>query len=606
MCSRVRGCVDADAIAPATDPLHRRRRLLQIDAEKLTRVPRSLSAPSKCRVSTRGAMLREVELAEPSGSGRAAGDAEGVDVDDDDARLLPAALEPAGGTGRGTTGWARSWRRLRDAVRAEPLLLQTLAGVAVGVVVGTIARATDPSPRAVELLGFPGELFMRLLRALVLPLVSVSMVCGVLALSEKTSAAGARRAVGRLIGSYVLTTLVACFIGLVIVHVVRPGVGVALDASKCVDSNAASGGAEADADGEMTKNDGNAALDSTLATARAAVPANLFEAAAQGNVLGIIAASLFFGTALAVNLNQNVPESVRDERETNDVRDERRRRDVRVVADLFLGLNAVVDVAVGWAVKNVPIGVCSIVAARIAGTCDPARALAALLKYVFAVLLGLAVHGLVALPAMYTALVAAREGGRRGLGRGLARDARRAPLDAFAVLRGGAPAFAAAFATDSSSAALPKTIQCAVDLRVPASIAKFSLPLGATLNMNGTALYEALTVLFVAQVHDVDLSLGQTLVVALTSTVAAVGAAAIPSAGLVTMFMVLQAAGLGKYGDDVGALLALDWFLDRARTVVNVEGDLFVAAALAAWEAPPDETEDARWVSEGDVGDVSS
>ena len=141
---------------------------------------------------------------------------------------------------------------------------------------------------------------------------------------------------------------------------------------------------------------------------------------------------------------------------------------------------------------------------------------------------------------------------------------------------------------------MPKTIQCALALRVPESLAKFSLPLGATLNMNGTALYEALTVLFVAQVHDVDLSLGQTLMVALTSTVAAVGAAAIPSAGLVTMFMVLQAAGLAKYGDDVGALLALDWFLDRARTVVNVEGDLFVAAALAAWEAPPDETEDAR------------
>lgn len=534
-------------------------------------------------------MLREVELAEPSGSGRAAGDAEGLDVDDDGARLLPAALEPAGGAGQGTTGWARSWRRLRDAVRAEPLLLQTLAGVAVGVVVGTIARATDPSPRAVELLGFPGELFMRLLRALVLPLVSVSMVCGVLALSEKTSAAGARRAVGRLIGSYVLTTLVACFIGLVVVHVVRPGVGVALNASKCVDSNAASGGSNS-AVAVSTKNEKNenAALDSTLATARAAVPANLFEAAAQGNVLGVIAASLFFGTALAVNLNQNVPESVRDER--------RDARDVRVVADVFLGLNAVVDVAVGWAVKRVPIGMCSIVAARIAGTCDPARALAALLKYVFAVLLGLAVHGLVALPAMYTALVAARAAAGLGGGRGSARDARRAqvPRDAFAVLREGAPAFAAAFATDSSSASLPKTIQCALALRVPESIAKFSLPLGATLNMNGTALYEALTVLFVAQVHDVDLSLGQTLMVALTSTVAAVGAAAIPSAGLVTMFMVLQAAGLAKYGDDVGALLALDWFLDRARTVVNVEGDLFVAAALAAWEAPPDETEDAR------------
>ena len=504
-------------------------------------------------------MLREVELAEPSGSGRAAGDAEGVDVDDDDARLLPAALEPAGGTGRGTTGWARSWRRLRDAVRAEPLLLQTLAGVAVGVVVGTIARATDPSPRAVELLGFPGELFMRLLRALVLPLVSVSMVCGVLALSEKTSAAGARRAVGRLIGSYVLTTLVACFIGLVVVHVVRPGVGVALDASKCVDSNAASGGAEADADGEMTKNDGNAALDSTLATARAAVPANLFEAAAQGNVLGIIAASLFFGTALAVNLNREV-----------------RTNELRVVADAFLGANAIVETAVGWAVAATPIGVCSIVAARVAGACDPKRTLAALGKYVFAVLLGLAVHGLVALPAMFRAATKS---------------------DASEVLRAGAPALAAAFATDSSSACLPRTIQCALRLGVPEPLARFALPLGATVNMNGTALYEALTVLFIAQTHGVDLSFGATLVVAATSTVAAVGAAAIPSAGLVTMLLVLQAAGLARYSDDVGALLALDWFLDRARTVVNVEGDLMVVAALARWqsrEAPPDEAEDAR------------
>ena len=119
-------------------------------------------------------------------------------------------------------------------------------------------------------------------------------------------------------------------------------------------------------------------------------------------------------------------------------------------------------------------------------------------------------------------------------------------------------------------------------------MAKFALPLGATLNMNGTALYEALTVLFIAQTHDVDLSFGTTLVVAATSTVAAVGAAAIPSAGLVTMLLVLQAAGLARFSDDVGALVALDWFLDRVRTVVNVEGDLMVVAALAAWEAPPD------------------
>ena len=228
------------------------------------------------------------------------------------------------------------------------------------------------------------------------------------------------------------------------------------------------------------------------------------------------------------------------------------------------------------AVAATPIGVCSIVAARVAGACDPKRTLAALGKYVFAVLLGLAVHGLVALPAMFRAATKS---------------------DASEVLRGGAPALAAAFATDSSSACLPRTIQCALRLGVPEPLARFALPLGATVNMNGTALYEALTVLFIAQTHGVDLSFGATLVVAATSTVAAVGAAAIPSAGMVTMLLVLQAAGLARYSDDVGALLALDWFLDRARTVVNVEGDLMVVAALARWqsrEAPPDEAEDAR------------
>ena len=107
--------------------------------------------------------------------------------------------------------------------------------------------------------------------------------------------------------------------------------------------------------------------------------------------------------------------------------------------------------------------------------------------------------------------------------------------------------------------------------------------------MNGTALYESLTVLFIAQLHGVRLSFGATVVVALTSAVAAVGAAAIPSAGLVTMLAVLDAAGLGEHAADVGTLLALDWFLDRCRTAVNVEGDLIVAAAVAAWEMDDEE-----------------
>ena len=284
-------------------------------------------------------MLREVELAEPSGSGRAAaaaGAANADDDDDDDARLLPAELEPeAGGAGQGTMGSARFWRplrNLREALHAEPLLLQTLAGVAVGLAVGAIARLFDPSPRAVELLGFPGELFMRLLRALVLPLVSVSMVCGVLALFERTSGPGAKRAAARLVGAYAVTTCVACAIGLVVVSVVRPGAGVSVDGAKC---GSAAGATERDDDDDAAPDDTTDALDSTLATARAAVPANVFRAAAEGNVLGVIAASLFFGTALAVNLNREV-----------------RTNELRVVADAFLGVNAIVETAVGWAVAS--------------------------------------------------------------------------------------------------------------------------------------------------------------------------------------------------------------------------------------------------------------
>ena len=161
-----------------------------------------------------------------------------------------------------------------------------------------------------------------------------------------------------------------------------------------------------------------------------------------------------------------------------------------------------------------------------------------------------------------------------------------------AVLRRGAPAFVTAFATDSSSASLPVTRRCARTLGVPAALADFALPLGATVNMNGTALYESLTVLFIAQLHGVHLGIGGTLVVALTATIAAVGAAAIPSAGLVTMLIVLQAAGLEEFAGDVGVLAALDWFLDRCRTAVNVEGDLMVVTAVNHWEGNEAEDEE--------------
>ncbi|EEH55737.1 Dicarboxylate/Amino Acid:Cation symporter family, partial [Micromonas pusilla CCMP1545] len=421
------------------------------------------------------------------------------------------------------------------------LLAKTLAGVVVGIVLGAIVRATDPTPRAIELVGFPGELFMRLLRALVLPLIVVSMVCGVCSLA-KGSEGSARRVATRLLAAYAITSLVACALGLLVVSVARPGDGVSFDANGCAGAGATNGtvAGAATSDDDHAADAHRGALDAILGTARAAVTPNVVAAAADGNILGVIVASLAFGASLAA-----VGEDV-----------------ARPIVDVFFSMNVVVQTMIAWALTLMPVGVLSLVAGRVAATCDAGAVLVALGKYVATVTFALAAHGGGVLPGLYALAT-------RGMG----------------VTRGGgekrrAPALGCAFAIDSSSATLPVTLRCAKTLGIPTDLAEFALPLGATINMNGTALYEALTVIFIAQLHGVKLGIGTTIVIALTSTIAAVGAAAIPSAGLVTMLIVLQAAGLEEFSGDIGILMSVDWFLDRLRTVVNVEGDLFVASAV--------------------------
>lgn len=449
------------------------------------------------------------------------------------------------------------------ALKAEPLLIKTIVGVMLGIVVGSIIRAANPTPRAVELIGFPGELFMRLLRALIIPLVAVTMSRGVTSLSAR-SGGSAKRVAKRLVASYALTTLVACALGIIVVEIVRPGVGVVVDGARC-DKTVVKPSSKPSPPPPSVVNAtaGVSAVDSLLHTARSFVPDNVVESAARGDVLGVIAASLMFGAAVSASPGDSAAPTVA----------------------LLDSLNAAIEVAVGWAISLMPPGVLSLVAGRVAGSCDPAGTLAALGKYLCSVLLGLGIHGGAVLPAMY-ALATRNWSGRMMLGRGNETPGWRD------VLRKGAPALVTAFATDSSSATLPVTRRCAKTLGVPSALADFALPLGATANMNGTALYESLTVLFIAQLHGVELGVWGTTVVATTATIAAVGAAAVPSAGLVTMLIVLQAAGLEEFAGDVGVLAALDWFLDRCRTAVNVEGDLMVVAAVNHWEGNDAEDEE--------------
>ena len=271
-----------------------------------------------------------------------------------------------------------------------------------------------------------------------------------------------------------------------------------------------------------------------------AVPPNtsrrLFEALANYNILGVITFSIFFSVMLS-----QVGDAGED------------------LVGLIRTSEVVFTKMIGLVLWFSPLGVGSLVAAKIMEVDDLGASMKALSLYCVTVVLGLLVQGLVVLPGCYAVLV------------------RKSPGP---VMKEFLPAFVTAFGTDSSAATMPVTIQCAGKAGCAESVSNFVVPLGATINMNGTALYEALTVIFIAQLHGVDLGAGGTLVVCITATLAAIGAAAIPSAGLVTMLLVLQAVGMEEYASDIALIFTVDWLLDRCRTVVNVAGDAFAVCVV--------------------------
>jgi Na+/H+-dicarboxylate symporter len=391
-----------------------------------------------------------------------------------------------------------------------------LGGVALGWALGE--RWNEPELAAFTLgVRVTGELFLAALKALMVPLVVLGMILGVQEL-------GGGRSVRRLAAGATLyflsTTFLAVLIGLALVTWINPG---------------AAGSAPAlpvDSIPERVS-----ALDSIADVVRGLVPANLFDAAARGNVLGLIVASLAFGVALT-RIERAAP-----------------------LLDTLGAANRALYVLVRWVVELAPLGVLALVAERLGragGGAAVAAELERLLAYSLTVLAGLALHAFVVLPLLLRLL-----GGRN-------------PLRYFGQL---VEALITALGTASSAATLGVTRRCVVERAgVSARSADFVLPIGATVNMDGTALYEAVAAVFIAQTLGIELDAASLAIVALTATLAAIGAAAIPEAGLVTMVLVLQAVGLPAEG--VGLLLAVDWVLDRFRTSVNVWGDAVGAAVL--------------------------
>lgn len=266
------------------------------------------------------------------------------------------------------------------------------------------------------------------------------------------------------------------------------------------------------------------------------VPAGLEIAARNMNVLGLVVFSIVFGIVLGRVKERGEP-----------------------VKKFFESLNEIIMEMIALVMWISPIGICSLIAAKLANMDDIGEALKMLGYLMGTAIAGLMTHGLIVLPLVYFIFT------------------RKNPL---IYIKNMSDAMVTAYGTDSSAATLPTTIRCVEQYNgIDKRISRFVLPLGATVNMDGTALYEGVCALWIAQLHDVDLGAGRIITIVLTSVAAAVGAAAIPSAGLVTMLIVLQSVNLPL--EDVALLWAVDWFMDRFRTTVNVLGDAIGAGIVA-------------------------
>jgi DAACS family dicarboxylate/amino acid:cation (Na+ or H+) symporter len=410
-------------------------------------------------------------------------------------------------------------------------------GLGAGVILGLAARAGLPAATLEWLVGNVaqplGQVFLRIVFMAVVPLVPSALVLGVAEIGDVGK-------VGRVGLRTLLYTLVfsgaAVLLGVGLTDLVRPGEGLP-EAARTELQARFSGGA-----GTVVANAGKAK--GAAQTLTDLIPKNpLAEAvnAFEGGLIPLMVFSLALGAAL----------SAMDDETTKPLK------------DLLRALQGAMLKIIGFAMLLAPVGVAGLVFSVTATAgLDVVGMLA---KYVALVLGALTLHAVVV------------------YGGALKLFAGRSPVEFF---KGSSGVLMTAFATSSSSATLPLTLQAARDeLKIPRAVGDFVLTVGATANQNGTALYEGVTVLFLAQFFGVDLTLGQQVTVVLYSVMAGVGTAGVPGGSLPLIVVVLQ--NIGVPGEAIGIILGVDRVLDMSRTVVNVGGDLVIAACVGASEEAP-------------------
>lgn len=377
-------------------------------------------------------------------------------------------------------------------------------------------------PDGIGYVSWMGDVFLRLLKMVIIPLVFSTLVTGV-------AGVGNAENLGRLglktMGFYLITSLLAILTGLVLVNLIQPGIGAEIGlAAKPVTLGA-------------TQN-------SFTDTLMGIIPVNIFESLMRGDMLPIIFFAILFGFFIT-RLDS---------------------RHSRILSSAFTALSELMMRITMFVIRFTPAGVFGIVAKVIGEQAGDQQALLAVTGrlglYMLTVLVGIFFHGFVTLSLALKLL---------------------ANINPLTHIRTMSSVLLTAFSTSSSNATLPLTIsEIETKSKVSPAITGFTLPLGATVNMNGTALYECVAVMFIAQAYGIELSFVQQMIVVATALLAAVGSAGIPMAGLVMMALVMTAVGLPLEG--IGLILAVDRILDMFRTALNVYGDTCAAVVIARSE----------------------
>ncbi|MCX7975296.1 MAG: dicarboxylate/amino acid:cation symporter [Candidatus Aminicenantes bacterium] len=395
--------------------------------------------------------------------------------------------------------------------------------ILIGLIIGIIVGLTfGPKATIIEPIG---TIFLRLITLVVVPLVFVSLLLG-------TAGVGDIKKVGRMglktLGYFIFTTVLAITVGLILANVVKPGSGLSPEVQARIQQTTES---QSSIDLQRIQKP------STIQILVDIIPTNPLKAFAESNMLQIIFMALLFGTVITM-----IP------------------RDKAQPVLVFLdGLNDAIIQIVHIAMKLAPYGVLALIAS-VTGKFG-INILFTLFKYAVTVIGGLFLYG------FFWNTLAVSSFGQMN------------PVNFF---RGVREALLIAFSTSSSSATLPVAIDCLDRIGIKRQYSSFVMPLGATINMDGTALYQGVSAVFIAQLYGIPIGISGQLMIVLMATLASIGAAGVPSAGIITLVMVLKQIGVPLEG--LALILGVERLLDMCRTTVNVMGNLACSVVIQRWE----------------------